>query len=226
MLTYILLNILTIAGPLAYSFEKKINYFSKWRFLFPAIAITGGFFLLWDVIFTHLGIWSFNENYLTGIYLLNLPIEEWLFFLTVPFACVFIYESMNHFIKKDILKPYAAIITFLLIGLLLIVAVLNIDKLYTSLNFSLTALFLAVHYALYKDKFLGRFYVAYLVHLIPFFIVNGILTGLPVVTYNNAENLGIRIGSIPIEDSIYSMFLLLMNITIYEHLKNKNSVKQ
>jgi lycopene cyclase domain-containing protein len=219
MYTYLLLNVFTIAGPLAYSFEKKIGYFRKWKYLFPAIAITGAFFLLWDVIFTHLGIWAFNPRFLTGYYLLNLPIEEWLFFVTVPFACVFIYESMNHFVRKDILGPYASSITVALVMLSLLIAILNIDKMYTTINFFLAALFLTAHYLLFGNRYLGRFYVAYLVHLIPFFVVNGILTSLPVVTYNDAENLGIRMGTIPIEDSIYSMSLLLLNITIYEYLK-------
>jgi lycopene cyclase domain-containing protein len=225
MYTYLLLNILTIAGPLAYSFEKEIFYFRKWKHLFPAIIITGAFFLLWDVIFTHLGIWAFNPDFLTGHYILNLPLEEWLFFITVPFACVFIYESLNYFVKKDWLKPYATRITIFLIVLFILIAGLNLDKLYTAINFSLAAVLLAVHYAFFKDRYLGRFYLAYAVHLIPFFVVNGILTSMPVVTYNDAENLGLRMGSIPVEDSIYSMTLLLMNITIYEYLKFK-SLKQ
>jgi lycopene cyclase domain-containing protein len=89
-------------------------------------------------------------------------------------------------------------------------------------TFTLTALFLAIHWFKFKNKFLGRFYVTYVIHLIPFFLVNGILTYLPIVRYNDAENLGIRIFTIPIEDSIYSMLLLLMNISIYEYLMSRN----
>ena len=70
---------------------------------------------------------------------------------------------------------------------------------------------------------MGKFYRFYFWHLIPFFIVNGILTGTgidqEVVWYNNTENLGIRMGTIPVEDSLYSLSLMLMNITILEYLK-------
>jgi lycopene cyclase domain-containing protein len=73
-----------------------------------------------------------------------------------------------------------------------------------------------------KPIWLSRFYVGYLFSLIPFFIVNGILTYLPVVTYDNAENLGIRLFTIPIEDTIYCLLLLLMNVTMYEWLKERS----
>ncbi|HET9486859.1 MAG TPA: lycopene cyclase domain-containing protein, partial [Chryseosolibacter sp.] len=68
--------------------------------------------------------------------------------------------------------------------------------------------------------FMGRFYFAFGVILIPFFIVNGILTGSfidePVVWYNNTENLGIRLGTVPLEDVVYGMLMLLVPITIWE----------
>lgn len=72
---------------------------------------------------------------------------------------------------------------------------------------------------------MGRFYFSYLFVLIPFFIVNGILTGSfidqEVVWYNNHENLGIRIGTIPADDLFYNMLMLLMVTSIYEGLKNR-----
>lgn len=222
---YLLLNVFTISFPLIRSFEPKIQYAKKWHALFPAIAITATFFLIWDYFFTIIGVWSFNPTYLTGIYLGALPIEEWLFFITVPFACVFIYEVLNYFIKKDILSNISTPITFILIPLFLLIGLLNLDKWYTSVNFIVAAIMLSIHYRVYGNRILGRFYLAYLVHLIPFLIVNGVLTGSfidqPVVFYNNAENLSIRLGTIPIEDIVYSMTLLLMNITLYEGFLNR-----
>jgi hypothetical protein len=52
-------------------------------------------------------------------------------------------------------------------------------------------------------------------------IVNGWLTHLPVVWYNNAENLGIRIYTVPLEDFIYLMGLLLPSVHLYQWLLQK-----
>lgn len=219
MYTYLLLNIVTISFPLSRSFEPKINFSKKWKFLLPAIFITGFFFIIWDHYFTKWQIWSFNEDYLIGIYLFSLPIEEWLFFITVPFACVFIYEVLQYFISNDPLQPFVHLITFSLIIFLAAIALANQEKLYTSVCFSLTATALTLHWFFYKKKYLGKFYLTYLVHLVPFIIIDGLLTYLPVVRYNDTENLGIKLLSIPVEDMVYSFLLLLINITLYEFFK-------
>lgn len=219
--TYLLVNIFTILVPFIMSFDKRIKFFKTWKALFPAIIITGAFFLIWDVKFTQMQVWLFSRTYTMGINYFGLPLEEYLFFLTVPYACVFTYKALNYYIKKDILGKYQSAINIFLIGLLTLVAILNLSKLYTSVTFLLTALFISFHQFMMESKYLGRFYVSWIVTLIPFFIVNGILTALPVVVYNNAENLGIRLYTIPIEDTIYGMLLLMMNVSIYEYFLSK-----
>jgi len=225
---YLAVNLFAISFPLLRSFEPKVRFASKWHALFPAIALTGVFFLVWDYWFTVAGVWEFNPRYLLGLYLFQLPIEEWLFFFTVPFACIFIYEVLNYFFPKDIFYPLAKPFVFVMIPLLLYFAIWHLDKLYTSVNFFIGAAALAVHWMIFKDKYLGRFIFAYLVHLIPFFLCNGILTGgltpEPVVIYNNAENLGLRIWTVPIEDSIYSMTLLLINVSLFEFFRTKETI--
>jgi len=227
---YLTLNILTISVPFMRSFEPRVNFYGQWKSLFGAIGIMGAFFIIWDILFTHWGVWGFNPTYLSGINIVNLPMEEWLFFLTVPYACVFIYEVLNYFIKKDILKPYVHIISASLVLLLGILAVLHNDKIYTFTASILTAMLLSyLTWHVWAD-YLGRFYLAFLVSLIPFFMVNGVLTGsgIPdeIVWYNNAENLAIRLGTIPIEDTIYCLLMLLMTISIYEYFKTRKSANE
>ena len=70
---------------------------------------------------------------------------------------------------------------------------------------------------------MGRFYFAFMFILIPFFIVNGVLTGSwidePVVWYNDTENMGLRLGTIPVEDIFYGMLMILSSVTIAEELE-------
>lgn len=217
---YLILDLFTISFPLVRSFESKLTYYKKWYALFPAILIVDFFYILWDVIFTRNEIWGFNERYLVDINIINLPLEEWLFFIVVPFACIFIYESLNYFIKKDILGKIAKPFMGILGVILLIIGLLNLDKTYTSLTFITTGIVLILHIIFIKRPYQGRFLLGYSVSLIPFLLVNGVLTGSfieePIVWYDNSENLGIRIFTIPIEDSVYLLLYLLSITTIYE----------
>jgi lycopene cyclase domain-containing protein len=221
-MTYLAINILTILVPLLRSFESRVNMVSKWKALLPAIAIVGTLFIVWDVYFTQMGVWGFTDEHLIGVNMFGLPLEEMLFFLTVPYACLFIYEVLNFFIKKDVFGPYAQKIFSSLAGLLLVVGLLNLGKWYTSLTFLLTSVWL--FFLVWRNPpWLGKFLLSFLVALIPFFIVNGVLTGTgltnPVVCYNDAENLGIRMGTIPIEDTIYGLLLLSGNVYLYEFIR-------
>ena len=228
---YLYLGVLAFAlsYPLAQSFEHRIHYAASWKYLFPALLVTAAFFIVWDIWFTQLGVWEFNSRYVLGIFFLDLPLEEWLFFFIVPFASLFIYEVLNYFFPKDYFLPFAKAFVWILAPFLLVLALLHLDKWYTSVNFLVGALTLIIHYLIFKDKYLGRFIFAYLVHLIPLMLCNGVLTGglteEPVVIYNNAENLGIRIWTVPIEDLIYSMTLFLMNLSIFEYLRSKKTIR-
>ena len=228
---YLLVNIGTVLFPFLFSFEKKVAYYKWWKYLFPALITTAAVFLIWDHYFTKIGVWGFNEQYLTGNKLFGLPFEEILFFFTVPYASIFIYAFVNKFwpatpILDKIAKPISIIILLIAVVLL----ILHFDKAYTALNCGYAILLLGMQLLLIKGPYMGKFYRFYLWHLIPFFIVNGILTGTgingEVVWYNNAENLGSRLGTIPVEDSLYSLSLMLMNISIFEWLKGRNALKE
>jgi lycopene cyclase domain-containing protein len=79
----------------------------------------------------------------------------------------------------------------------------------------------------FKITWLPQFLMTYLVLLLPFFIVNGLLTGTglasPIVWYNNAENMEIRLLTIPLEDVFYGFGLLFLNVFFFEIFK-KNEI--
>jgi lycopene cyclase domain-containing protein len=225
MYIYLYLNIFTILFPLLLSFDRKVAFFRSWPYLFPAILLNAVLFIFWDALFTRAGVWGFNEEYLVGVKLFGLPLEEVLFFITVPYACVFIYDVLNAYITKDLLQSAAKPIAYVLVPVLLLLAVFNLSSLYTSITFGLLAVLHVVHLRVFGTRVLGRFYLAYLVHLVPFLLVNGVLTYLPIVWYNNDYNLGLRLVSIPVEDTMYSMLMLLLTISIYEGLRQRQAEK-
>jgi lycopene cyclase domain-containing protein len=202
-----------------FSFEKQISFVKKWRWVWPAVFTTLLIFVVWDHFFTIWGVWGFNDAYITGWKIWQLPVEEILFFVTIPFACLFVYEVFNFLIKRDILKHLARPLGILAIAVCMWLVFTFPDRLYTSVSSLFAITLLMWHHVFFPKPWLGRFWVAYIVCIIPFFLVNGILTSLPVVTYNNEFNLGIRLYTIPVEDLIYQLDLLLLNVTLYEKQK-------
>lgn len=114
---YLYLHIFTFLPVFLLSFDKKVHFYKKWKFLFPAIGMVGLFFILWDEYFTKVGVWGFNPDYLMGWYVLDLPVEEMLFFFTVPYACVFTYECLKVYLPKDPLVRWEQPISY---GLLIL----------------------------------------------------------------------------------------------------------
>jgi len=224
-LTYLSVDFFSVIIPFIFSFHPKLKFYKNFKSFFPAAILVSLIFIVWDILFTEMGVWGFNPDYISGIYFFNLPIEELLFFICIPFACIFTYHCLNLFFKIQ-WNPKIEKIFFLCLSVLLIFTGLYFhSKLYTVSTFiSLGILILLLNYVA-PINWLGKFATIYLVLLFPFFIVNGILTGSgleqPVVWYNNAENLGIRLFTIPVEDIFYGFELLLLNVFFYEFFKNK-----
>ena len=227
---YLFIDLFSLAGPLLLSFDRKVAFYKKWKALFLSILIMMIIFIPWDIFKTAKGVWGFNPKYLSGIYFFNLPIEECLFFVCIPYACVFIYECLNAYIKTDLLfrfhRPFLSVFSLVLIGL----GFLNSSKWYPAVTFPYAGIFLLIMLYLLRSVYLSRFFLAYSITLIPFLIVNGILTGTliaePVVWYSSEEILNVRIGTIPIEDTIYNLAMLCSVIIPYEFIKGKMILRQ
>ena len=224
---YLWLDLGSFLIPFLFSFHPKIQFYKKWPAFLLGWFVMMAVFIPWDIIFTMNGFWGFNPDYLSGIEFLHLPIEEWLFFLCIPYACVFTHYALTELIPAfSIPKRTTQLIFMLLISLLVIVLWYRYDRWYTLVNFVYGLLLLGVTINR-KPEVLGPFLASFLIILIPFFIVNGVLTGSfieePVVWYNNYENLGIRIGTIPIEDIIYNLGMLLTIVLVMELKLKKES---
>jgi len=219
---YILLGSLSI--PLLFSIFF-IDFIKHWKHFFLSTFIIAIIFLLWDAFFTHYGIWGFNSNYCLDIKLLKMPIEEWLFFFVIPFCSLFTHYALRHVVTNFSLSNLTTnILTLGLIVLISIVLITNLSKAYTAINGALLLATLLIGF-FYYHHLLQQFFASFLIILIPFFIVNGILTGAitesPIVWYNNSENLGIRLFTIPVEDIGYAFTMLFGNLMIFESFNRK-----
>lgn len=222
---YLFLDLGSISVPFLFSFHPKLKFYKLWKSLALAIVLTMFIFIPWDVIFTQNGIWGFNESYFLEHRLFSLPIEEWLFFICIPYACVFTHHSLIfYFPNIKVSLKSTRFISYALIGILLIVGLLKYDKWYTFINF-LYAIILIPLVLKFNIELLQKYFLTFLVMLIPFCIVNGILTGRfienEVVWYNNNENLGIRIFTIPVEDFVYAFTLILTNLALTKFFQAK-----
>jgi len=229
MSLYLILNIASFIVPFAYSFEKRMHFIRLWKSVFLSISIVGIFFIVWDIIFTRMGIWGFNPQYHIGLNLAGLPIEEILFFICIPYASIFTHYAFLYFFENtklsDKLTKYISIVLLLIaIGVLFYAY----PKKYTTVTFIVFILLMS--FSLWKKTpVLSQFFITFLIILFPFFIVNGILTGSfienEVVWYNNDENLNIRLFTIPVEDAVYAFNMLYPSILLIEFFKKKFNKK-
>lgn len=211
--------------PVVLSFHRRIDFSNKRGYAIAAIGITALIFIVWDGIMINTGIRHINPSYTVGFDIFDVPLEEMLFFFCVPCACLFAYFALNQLIEKDHLFPHQELITSVLIVALLIFGLYNIDKAYTGAAFLITGLFLTASLLKLRMRFMGRFYFAFAILFIPIVLINGVLTGafLPqaIISYDSHQLLGLRLGSIPLEELVDALLLLLLATTIYEKLAER-----
>lgn len=226
---YLVVDLCSFIPTLLFSFHPKIKFYQHWKYAIPAIFGTAIPFIIWDIYYTRLGVWGFNPRCISGIYIANLPVEEILFFLCIPYACLYTYFCFNKFIVHDYLKQQELLISCLLLCFLFPVSIYFFQHLYTSVTFVLLGFLLLFLQFKLKVSWLSRVLFAYTFLLIPFTIVNGILTGSgieqEVVWYNPSHIIGVRLLTIPMEDIFYGLLMFIGSVSIYEALKNRFEAK-
>jgi len=221
MSAYLLINIFIIIFPLVLSFESKLKFYKNYKHLLMSLAVVSMGFIDRDSFASVRGDWAFSPLYTLGFNLAGLPFEEILFFVTVPYSILFLYETAKYYLKETIVF-YNKSVYYVLSGLFVIPAIIFKDNYYTltiSLFMSLTLFLLNTFKTdLLKSKI---FWITTAFSYVPFFIVNYLLTSIPIVTYSDNAIIGFRITTIPFEDFFYSFSMISLYIFIYELSKNK-----
>jgi lycopene cyclase domain-containing protein len=183
---------------------------------FSAIIIVMIPYIFWDSMVTH-SHWWFNEKFTLEIRIFNLPIGELLFFISVPFACLLIWETIKHKILDRVFIRKMGIYFFLYMLVPVGIFLFVMGKEYTGLVLTAIGLSAFLDYLLETNLFTKRntyIFLGVLTGLI--LIFNGYLTARPVVLYGIEYQIGFRIITIPIEDFGYGYSLMLFCIIIYE----------
>lgn len=97
---YFIVLAASFAGPFVLSFSKEMDFWKYPIRLILSIGIPFVLFVIWDIVVTARGHWGFNPLYITGFKIYNLPIEEVLFFIIIPFCGIFTWESVKYFMRK------------------------------------------------------------------------------------------------------------------------------
>jgi lycopene cyclase domain-containing protein len=215
MNTYLIINLLIIIFPLALSFDKKVAYYKNIKPIIVSTIFIGAIYIIWDSVAVSRGDWSFNQIFVTGYNLFNLPVEEILFFITVPYSCIFIYEVIRSYFQEKELNLNRYIIIFFIIFFTGLAVIFN-SQYYTFTVLLFSAVFLILALSFYRSILKSRVYwTTILISYLPFLIVNYFLTSLPVVVYNKKAIWGIRVITIPLEDFLYSYSLISFWLIVY-----------
>jgi len=216
---YLILNIIILIGPLSLSFDRKVHYFRYWSKVLISLGIVMIPFLLWDVAVSGIH-WHFNKNFTLPVRFYGLPLGEILFFVSVPFACLFIWQIIVTNKQNILANNKLLLYVIVLCGCCAFVLFMLWGKMYTSI------VCFAIAFTIFFDRLMKThvlsqkrtyLYLAILTVLIAIF--NGYLTARPIVLYNSTYFTNIRIWTIPIEDFGYGYTLILLCTIIFEKLK-------
>ena len=220
------MNLGAISVPFIFSFHPKLRFDKQWKSFWPATIAVAIFFLIWDAYFTAWGIWGFNDRYILGQRIFGMPYEELAFFICIPYACLFTYHCFSIFLS-DRFRGSPGWSHWIVVGICLLFILFGWGHYYTISTAVLLLVLYGFHLLYWKSTYLNLFLITYAILLVPFLIVNGILTGTgieeEVVWYDDSHNLSTRLFTIPIEDIFYGMLLILGIVTIYEKIKSSKS---
>lgn len=223
-LTYASVLFFTVIICFIASFDRRLRFNQYFVPFIKAAVLVAIPFIAWDVWFTSKGVWWFNTDYTLGLVIAGLPLEEWLFFIFIPFSCVFTYYCFDKFFKLDWLSGLNNIIVFVTVIGCSVIALLHYDKVYTLVTAVATLAALIYLHFIARADWIGKASLVYTVLMLGFFPVNGVLTGTglesPIVNYNPGDFLGVRMLTIPVEDAVYGYTQFLLVLYFFKRFKH------
>ncbi|MCB9715763.1 MAG: lycopene cyclase domain-containing protein [Myxococcales bacterium] len=213
---YLLFDLLVLAVPLLVGAWRRAWFYDRLGTALRAVIGVGVPFVLWDaaVAGRH---WWFDPRYVLGVELLGLPVEELLFFVAIPLACLFTWETVLGGARAEARPGLVWLYPVLWALVPLGVLVAGHGEQYTGAVLIALGLVALLDHALGAGLLLApRAHVFFAVVVLLTLVFNGYLTGRPVVHYGEAYQLGLHIGTIPVEDFAYGLALVWGSTVLYQ----------
>ena len=101
MSKYMLVLLASGIIPFILSFWPPLGFWKNSKALALSIICVTLIFGLWDVFATFRGHWAFSPDGVFKIRIINLPLEEVLFFVVIPFCCIFTWEALRYLSNRS-----------------------------------------------------------------------------------------------------------------------------
>ena len=218
---YLLIIVVTLLVPVALSFDKAIHFRRKWRYAAWSIGFVSALFLAWDMAFVQLGIWSFSKEYTLGPNILGMPIEEFLYFLALPYLALFIYEALLAHFPRWSFRSVTVSISWILLVACVFVVLQYFSKLYTSITAALIIFTVLNQITITKAGYRSHLYIAWILCCLPLLLINGLMCNLPIIEYNEEHLTGLKLANIPVENFFYLLLYMMWSIALFEKYQRR-----
>lgn len=221
---FLLINVVVILIPVVVSMWKDTFYEIHWTALILSILCSGIFFTLRNYYFINIGVKTYNPEHIIGTTIYGVPIEDMLFFITVPYAFIFIYRWVTKYFQFLEIQQFTYIFSLTLTITSILLSIIYYNYIYTFLTVSVLAVLNGIVYFGYTPKWYSKFLIAFFIVTLHYILIDGIITLTvenKIVNHAEGSVIGLYFFSIPIEDILGFFLLFLMVTTYYEVFQRK-----
>ena len=217
-LTYLLFNLAVFIPVLILSFTTDVKPHRHWRAFLGAFLLVCVPFILWDAWAVYAGHWDFNSIYVTSPRFIYLAVEEILFFITVPFAMMYVWGVVRkHIVDREVATWWPLALLSATAGIAAALLIWYWNNGYTRAAMFAT-LIAVIIVGCSRLVFTARFWSFQIILLGLFILANWFLTALPIIMYSSDAIIGIRILTIPIEDFFFNFALINLFLVTFNWL--------
>ncbi len=166
-----------------------------------------------------MGILTYNYQFTSNIIFRTLPFEQYILHFGFSFCALAVYEFLNNRYPGNSLQKYSLALSNLLLGLCVAFLFFAFDKWYTVLAFSLLLIGLFSIEYIGKLRFMYKAYRLFMLMLIPFYVIYGVLLASKVIVFNPEELVGLYVLKVPVETTVVFLVSILMSIYMFEFFK-------